>query len=67
MAARTVLASAQPDNKNPGWTRIVVPLESIAMATSQVLGLGAQVQVLGPRDLVERVSETVAEMASLYR
>lgn len=67
VVARAVLASAQPDDENPGWTRIVVPLESVEFATCQLLSLGSQVKVLGPRELVERVRETVAEMAGFYR
>jgi predicted DNA-binding transcriptional regulator YafY len=65
--AQAVAESARLDALNPGWTRIVVPMESVEFASCQLLSLGAQVQVLGPRELVQRMSEAVDAMAVLYR
>ncbi len=66
LVASAVLVSAQLDAEHPGWTQVVVPLESVEFASCQLLGLGTQVQVLGPRELVQSMSETVAGMAEFY-
>ena len=60
-----VLASASgPDDS--GWVRADVPIESPAHAMTQVLQLGAEIEVLNPPPLRRRVAETASAMADLY-
>lgn len=50
----------------PGWQRVTVPIESIEHATTQLLRLGTDAQVLKPAALRRRLTETIAAMAALY-
>jgi predicted DNA-binding transcriptional regulator YafY len=60
-----VLASTSvPDDR--GWVDAVVPIESLAHAQTQVLQLGAEVEVLDPPALRERLADAAAAMATLY-
>ena len=49
-----------------GWTCAVIPMESIAATRSELLGLGAEVEVVSPATLREQMADAVAAMASLY-
>jgi predicted DNA-binding transcriptional regulator YafY len=60
-----VLASASTPDES-GWVRADVPIESPAHALTQVLQLGAEVEVLEPSELRQRTAATTAAMAALY-
>jgi predicted DNA-binding transcriptional regulator YafY len=45
----------------------VIPIESIAAARSELLGLGPEVEVVSPPALREQMRDAVAALAALYR
>jgi predicted DNA-binding transcriptional regulator YafY len=49
-----------------GWTRALVPIESVAQAITEFLRLGADLEVLGPAELREQAVSAVSAMAALY-
>ncbi len=49
-----------------GWRRVSIPIESIPHAAAQVLGLGAQVEVLRPAALRRALLERLAAVQALY-
>jgi predicted DNA-binding transcriptional regulator YafY len=57
-------AAAEPDGT--GWIRVTVPIESIEHAANQLLSLGANVQVLEPPALRERIRALAAQIGALY-
>ena len=54
--------TAEPD----GWTRAVLPIESLDHAHELFLGLGTDVEVLGPPQLRARLAETARVLAARY-
>ncbi|MFE0674701.1 helix-turn-helix transcriptional regulator [Streptomyces sp. NPDC058867] len=58
--ARTL--TTEPD----GWTRAVVPIESVGHAHGEFLRLGADVEVLQPAELRAMIAGTVRELAEKY-
>jgi len=60
-AARSAEA---PDGE--GWARLVIPIESIDHAARELVGLGAEAEVLAPAALRERLGETARRLAALY-
>ncbi|MEY8042308.1 helix-turn-helix transcriptional regulator [Saccharopolyspora cebuensis] len=50
-----------------GWVRTVLPVESHDVAHAQLLGLGAEVEVLAPPELRARLADSAARLAALYR
>ncbi len=64
-AARTAAASASaPDGR--GWVGVVVPIESVEVAAAQLLGFGAEAEVLGPPELRRRLADAGRALAELY-
>ncbi|MFD8002565.1 helix-turn-helix transcriptional regulator [Streptomyces mirabilis] len=63
-AARAAEVGGRVDQD--GWTRAIVPIESIDQAHDAFLGLGAAIEVLEPAELRERIARTVAALARLY-
>lgn len=62
-------ARALADNGTPepdGWTRATLPVESPEHAHDLLLGLGAEVEVLAPEELRERITATVRTLAERY-
>lgn len=59
-----VEGSASPDDD--GWIRVAVPVESFAAARSELLALGAEVEVVSPAALREQMREAATELATLY-
>ncbi|MEU9169570.1 YafY family protein [Streptomyces sp. NPDC048420] len=59
---RAVSISAAPD----GWTVARVPIESVEHAQGEFLRLGADIEVLEPPELRERMARTIAELAERY-
>ena len=57
--------TAEPDRD--GWVRARIPIESLDHAASELLRLGAEVEVLAPPELRQRLSQVAAELASVYR
>ena len=49
-----------------GWTRAVLPIESVDHAHDDFLRLGTDIEVLEPAELRQRMARTVAELARLY-
>ncbi len=49
-----------------GWLRATVPIESVEHALSELLRLGADVEVVSPPELRARMAEESAALAELY-
>jgi predicted DNA-binding transcriptional regulator YafY len=64
-AARLARQTLAPADET-GWQRTTIPLESIPHATSTLLRLGAEVQVLAPEALITQMTETIRRMIGLY-
>jgi predicted DNA-binding transcriptional regulator YafY len=61
-AART----AMPDPEHEGWTKVTIPTESDEHAAEQLLSIGADVQVLEPAGLRNRMKTLIGTIAALY-
>ncbi|MEV4436872.1 WYL domain-containing protein [Streptomyces sp. NPDC049555] len=64
-AAHEALAAAGPADA-AGRVTVTLRVESLEVAESQLLGLGPEVEVLGPPELRARVARAAARMAELY-
>ncbi|GGT19433.1 transcriptional regulator [Nonomuraea spiralis] len=49
-----------------GWTQVTVPIESIDQAVSEFLRLGADVEVLAPASLRDRLTQTLTALTRIY-
>lgn len=49
-----------------GWVTAVIPIESLAQARSELLALGAEVEVLEPVALRDRMRDAAAGLSALY-
>ncbi|MEH0821691.1 MULTISPECIES: helix-turn-helix transcriptional regulator [unclassified Micromonospora] len=58
-------AGAGPPD-DAGWVRSVMPIESLTHAHGDLLRLGAEVEVLAPAALRDRLADTAAALAALY-
>ncbi|MFJ3223605.1 helix-turn-helix transcriptional regulator [Streptomyces sp. NPDC086783] len=63
-AARAIEANGRPEQG--GWVRAVVPVESVERAHDEFLGLGADIEVLEPAELRDRIAHTVRVLAARY-
>jgi predicted DNA-binding transcriptional regulator YafY len=63
--ARAAEATAEPPDAD-GLRRAVLPIESIEHAHGDLLRLGAEVEVLEPPELRERMAQTVRALGELY-
>ncbi|MEU1729125.1 YafY family protein [Nonomuraea sp. NPDC005692] len=61
-AARDTATAADSD----GWIQVTIPIESIDRAVASILRLGADVEVLAPADLRERLTDTLTAMTRIY-
>ncbi|WNM38742.1 YafY family protein [Micromonospora halotolerans] len=61
-AARAAAGEPGPD----GWLETTVPIESVRHAHTELLKLGAEVEVLAPAELRERLTATAHALARLY-
>ncbi|MER6139505.1 YafY family protein [Streptomyces sparsogenes] len=60
-------AVAAGEEEHPGgWRRALIPIESLTHAEGDLLRLGAQVEVVSPPELRERLAATAVAMAALY-
>ncbi|OKI85127.1 helix-turn-helix transcriptional regulator [Micromonospora sp. CB01531] len=57
-------AAGEPDEH--GWLETSVPIESVKHAHTELLKLGAEVEVLAPAELRERLAATAHALARLY-
>ncbi|MFF3325983.1 helix-turn-helix transcriptional regulator [Streptomyces sp. NPDC002889] len=64
-AAQEALAAAGPADAE-GRVTLTLPVESLTVAFTQLLSLGAEVEILGPTELRERFARAVARMGDLY-
>lgn len=62
-AARVAAGPAEAD----GWVRTRIPVEHLRKAHGDFLGLGAEVEVLGPPELRTMIADTIAVLAPRYR
>ena len=56
------LAPAQPE----GWQRAEIPIESVNHAARELLRLGAEVEVVAPKPLRERLRQMALDVARVY-
>jgi predicted DNA-binding transcriptional regulator YafY len=63
-AARAVRDNGRTEDG--GWTRAVLPIESVDRAHDDFLRLGADIEVLEPAELRDRITRTVAALAEAY-
>jgi predicted DNA-binding transcriptional regulator YafY len=64
--ADAVTRTAQADADLPQWTRATVPIESVAHAARQFLGLGTELEVLEPAALRQQMRAMAGSLAQLY-
>lgn len=68
--ATELVAAAVDETAGPpddaGWVTAVIPIESLTHAHGDLLRLGADVEVLTPAALRERLAATAADLAALY-
>ncbi|MBT2487345.1 YafY family transcriptional regulator [Streptomyces sp. ISL-96] len=64
-AAAAVAATGRPEPAGD-WIRAVLPIETTDHAHAQFLGLGAEIEVLEPAELRERLRQTARELGALY-
>ena len=60
-----VAAASEPDGQ--GWVVARLPVESVQVAYHQLLGLGPEVEVLGPPELRQLFAESAERLGALYR
>ncbi|SEN67188.1 Predicted DNA-binding transcriptional regulator YafY, contains an HTH and WYL domains [Actinacidiphila rubida] len=63
-AARALAATGRPGPD--GWTRAVLPIESLEQAHGHFLAMGADVEVLEPPELRERLAATARALTAVY-
>jgi predicted DNA-binding transcriptional regulator YafY len=63
--AQAAARSASAPDRD-GWRQVVLPIESLAQACADVMRLGADAEVLAPRELCERLVETAATILETY-
>lgn len=63
--SRAARAAAGPPDEH-GWLETIVPIESVRHAHTELLKLGAEVEVLEPAELRDRLARTAHALARLY-
>jgi predicted DNA-binding transcriptional regulator YafY/CTP:molybdopterin cytidylyltransferase MocA len=66
MGAAVAAAAAEGTREAGGWVRARLPIETIGHAGTEFLKLGAEVEVLEPAELRDRLAATAARMNALY-
>ncbi|KAB0678136.1 WYL domain-containing protein [Burkholderia territorii] len=66
MKVAPVAESAGSPSIPSGWKEFLMPIESIEHGARKLLGYGAELKVLGPRELVARLTDEVAATQALY-
>ncbi len=49
-----------------GWVRVTIPIESVEDAARELLGLGAEAEVVEPVELREHLKDMTARLAAIY-
>ncbi|KNB52196.1 helix-turn-helix transcriptional regulator [Streptomyces caatingaensis] len=62
---RAAEGAGAPDAE--GWVTVTLPVEALKVAAHDVLGLGAEAEVLGPEELRAAVAEIVSALAARYQ
>ncbi len=65
-AAADAMAQTGKPTKPVGWVRADIPIESIDHAAGQFLRLGADIEVIKPLSLREKIAAEAAKVARLY-
>lgn len=65
-AGRRALEGAGPPDSQ-GWIEVDLQVETSTVAVGDLLGLGAEAEVLGPVELRQALAREVAELAERYR
>ncbi|MFC6084746.1 helix-turn-helix transcriptional regulator [Sphaerisporangium aureirubrum] len=63
--AETALETAEPPDAD-GWRRLRLPVESLRHACWLLLRMGPDLEVLGPPELRDHMTEAVTRLAALY-
>jgi predicted DNA-binding transcriptional regulator YafY len=63
-SARAVAENGRPEPD--GWTRAVLPIESLDHACAEFLALGPDIEVLDPPELRELLTTTIRAMLTRY-
>ncbi|MFB1044076.1 helix-turn-helix transcriptional regulator [Streptomyces chrestomyceticus] len=63
-AEEALAAAGEPDEQ--GWITVTLPVESLDVAYSQLLGLGPEAEVIAPPELRERFAAATDRMHGLY-
>jgi predicted DNA-binding transcriptional regulator YafY len=63
--AQAAAETATPADTD-GWINVTIPIESVERAASDLIALGADAEVVEPRELRERLAATVQELVRLY-
>ncbi|WP_216894076.1 WYL domain-containing protein [Nocardia alni] len=58
-------SAGEPDAE--GWREIALPIGSAEWSLPEILRLGSGAEVMGPKELRDRIAGHTAEMASRYR
>ena len=64
--AEAAAATATPPDAQ-GWVSVVIPIESIPQAATDLLRLGTDAEVLEPPELRRRIGELARELSALYQ
>lgn len=65
--AQALAQTSRPDPGEPGWVQADIPIETLDHAAHQMLRAGAEVEVLTPRALRERVAALARAILDRYR
>jgi hypothetical protein len=65
LVAQAAAETATPVDAD-GWISVTIPIESVERAASALIGLGADVEVVEPPELRERLVTTVQALVRLY-
>lgn len=57
-------ADAKPDRQ--GWHKLAIPIESVDMASLELLKVGAECEVLEPAELRKKIAETSDQVSRVY-
>jgi predicted DNA-binding transcriptional regulator YafY len=49
-----------------GWLEVTIPIESVEHAAMELLRVGAECEVVGPKELRERMGHVASELARIY-
>lgn len=49
-----------------GWTEVTIPIESVDQAVRELLGFGADAEVLAPAEVREGLTDTLAALTRIY-